>query len=90
MLSMTVTLSCAFDTFREWFLTNNSVDKVREKEIKASLGSRTSSGQTGIKHGKSVFVSLKLADGSLNLLCKRYGKKSHHFNVGSFQKSTIL
>lgn len=87
---MPVTLSFAFDMFHEWFLANNSVDKVQEKEIKASLGSRTSSGQTRIKDDKSVFVSLKLADGSLNLLCKRYGKKRHHFNVGSFQKSTIL
>lgn len=90
MLSMTVILSFAFDMFPEWFLTNNSVDKVLEKEIKASLSSGTSAGQTGIKHSKSVFVPLKLADVSLKVLCKRYGEKSHHFNVGSFQKSTIL
>lgn len=90
VLSMTVILSFAFDMFPEWFLTNNSVDKVLEKEIKASLSSGTSAGQTGIKHSKSVFVPLKLADVSLKVLCKRYGEKSHHFNVGSFQKSTIL
>lgn len=90
MLSVTVILSFAFETFHEWFLTNNSVDKVQEKEIKVSLSSGTSAGQTGIKHSENVFVSLKLADGNLKVLCKRDGEKSHQFNVGSFQKSTML
>lgn len=76
--------------FLEWFLTNNSVDKVQEKEIKASLSSGTSAGQTGLKHSENVFVSLKLEDGNLKVLFTRYCEKSHPFNTGSFQKSTIL
>lgn len=90
MLSVTVILSFAFEMFHEWLETNNSVDRVQEKEIKASLSNDTSAGQTGIKHSENVFVSLRLDDGYLKVLCKRYSEKSHQFNVGSRQKSTIL
>lgn len=90
MLYVTVILSFAFEMFCEWFLTNNSVDKVQEKEIKAFLSSDTSAGQIGIKHSENVFMSLKLEDGNLKVLCTRYWEKSHQFNTGSFQESTIF
>lgn len=90
MLYVTVILSFAFEMFYEWLLANNSVDKVQEKEIKVFLSSGTSAGQTGIKLSENVFVSLRLEDGNLKVLCLRYCEKSHQFSTGSFQESTIF